>query len=216
MNSNYKQVFKVIFPFMAIVFVYAVIRYNFGMGISFALLPTFILNKAVSMTAIFSLSMSYIISSLCKLKKIESKKCSLKKQYGITGFFVALAHLFLSLSQLNPERYPKFFLDNGFVNVSGEFTFLFGLLAFISILFPAYATLPESVKNMSGKQWLLMQRIGYLAVLFVLCHTFAMGFTGWVAPEEWAFYLPPISLFGSLIALPALLLRLFVLIKLKK
>jgi DMSO/TMAO reductase YedYZ heme-binding membrane subunit len=216
MNTKYKSVFRVLLPYFLVVLVYAIIRYNIGKDISFALLPTFILNKAVSMTAIFSLSVSYIISSICKLRKLPPGKCSLKKQYGITGFFIAMAHLLLSLSQLNPERYPKFFLDTGFVNSSGEFTFLFGLLAFISILVPAYATLPESVKNLSKGKWLLMQRVGYIAIFFALLHTIAMGYNGWTSPGHWPFYLPPISLFGSLVALSALLLRIYVLITLRK
>jgi DMSO/TMAO reductase YedYZ heme-binding membrane subunit len=216
MKKSYYSVFKIVVPFLLFIFVYAIIRYNLGKGVDFALLPTYILNKAVSTTAIFSISLSYLYSSLGKLKIISPGRSSLKKQLGIVGFFLALSHLFLSLSQLNPERYPKFFLDTGFVNTVGEFTFLFGLLAFISILFPAYASLPESVKNLSGKKWLLMQRVGYLAILFVIGHTVAMGYTGWIKPESWPFYIPPISLIGSIVAVPAILLRLYVLITLKK
>ena len=208
MSPKNKIVVKTLSVVFIVIMIYAFFRYNIGKDIPFEWIPTFIVNKALSMTAISGVATAYILSSLGKFKGVlKPKIVSLKKNFGLAGFFVAVVHVVFSLSQLGPVRYGKLFNEDGMVNPSGELTILLGLFGFICLMFPAYASLPEAVKQLGPKNWLRVQRVGYLTLGLILGHTAAMGAKQWVDPSLWPFYMPPISLIGGIIAASALILR---------
>ena len=111
----------------------------------------------------------------------------------------------MSLVLLSPAYYPKFFAaEGGKLNLTGELTFLFGALALGFLLFPAITTLPLMYEALGGERWQRMQRMGYWAIAMVAAHTLTMGWAGWRDPSSWPAAMPPITLWGFVLAVAAL------------
>jgi DMSO/TMAO reductase YedYZ heme-binding membrane subunit len=62
-------------------------------------------------------------------------------------------------------------------------------------------------KALGGWRWKRSQRVGYLALVFVVVHLVALGLKGWLAPRGWTAGLPPISLVAVVAALVPLLVK---------
>jgi hypothetical protein len=73
---------------------------------------------------------------------------------------------------------------------------------------PAITTLPMMAQAIGGIRWKRSQRMGYVSLIFVLVHLIALGIFGWIAPYEWQWWLPPISLWAAAIATVPLILKL--------
>lgn len=74
-------------------------------------------------------------------------------------------------------------------------------------LSPAITTLPMMPKAIRGRRWKRNQRMGYVALLFVVAHLVALGWRGWLAPSGWNGGMPPISLVALTAALIPLLVK---------
>ena len=62
-------------------------------------------------------------------------------------------------------------------------------------------------KAIGGQRWKRSQRLGYVALAFVVAHLVALGWEGWLAPAGWNGGLPPISLVALVAALVPLLVK---------
>ena len=187
--------------------VYAIIRYHLAGDVAWAHFPLFILNKATSLAAVFFVASSYLIGKIFRwhdhdkaLRLVVIKFC------GLMGFFLAGVHALFSLALLSPAYYAKYFLPDGRLNLEGEVAIVVGVIALFLLMAPAITTLPMMPKAIGGQRWKRNQRLGYVALAFVVAHLVALGLEGWLAPAGWNGGLPPISL----VALVAALVPLFV------
>mgnify|MGYP001563494816 CR=1 FL=1 len=193
----------------AIILYYAIIRYNIIKGVPWSDIPIFISNKAIALGAVVFIALSFVIGPLIKFWPcIFDKLQPLRKYFGLLGFRLASVHAFMSLLIFTPQYYPKFFLESGKLNLTGELSMLFGVMGFFIFLIVAISDIPSIEKSMKFEHWLEIQRTGYLAFFFVLLHVFVMGFGGWLTPKSWPGGLLPISLIAFIVIAVTLLLRI--------
>ena len=188
--------------------VYAIIRYHLAGDVAWAHFPLFILNKATSLAAVLFVASSYLVGKVFHwhdhdkaLRLVVIKFC------GLLGFFLAGVHAFFSVSLLTPAYYAKYFDPDGRLNLEGEVALTVGVIALFLPMSPAITTLPMMPKAIGGRRWKRSQRLGYVALAFVVAHLVALGLEGWLAPAGWNGGLPPISLVALLAALVPLLVK---------
>ncbi len=126
---------------------------------------------------------------------------------GRRGCFLAGVHAFFSLALLTPAYYAKYFNPDGRLNLEGEVALTVGVIALFLLMAPAITTLPMMPKAIGGRRWKRNQRLGYVALAFVVAHLVALGLKGWLAPAGWNGGLPPISLVALLAALVPLVVK---------
>jgi len=182
---------------------YAVLRYNVLKGVEWEHFPLYIVNKATSLSAVILLASSYLVGRWIKVFEDDpEKRLVLVKFLGLGGFALAALHAVMSLTLLSPDYYPKFFAETK-MNLTGEITMLFGVLGLFWMASPALSSLPNMQPALGKRLWLRSQRIGYLALSMTGIHLFAMGFKGWLTPNEWPGGMPPITMVGfAVVVLP--------------
>lgn len=194
-------------------FGYAFLRYNVVRNVPYENIPLFITNKSIALTATILIGLSFLLGPLARfLPKLFVSLLYLRKHLGITGFALAAFHALISLVLFTPAHYPKFFLLNGKINLIGEFSMLFGILAFLVFSAISITSLPPIEKHMDPRQWKSIQRLGYLAYVLVLFHVVIMGWAGWWKPESWQFGLASISFIAALVIIFVLVMRVIVMV----
>lgn len=215
--NEWKKTSKISLIIFVVVMTYAVIRYNIYKGTSIESIPLFILNKAISLSSVVLIGLSFLLGSLARFwSNLFVSRLYLRKPLGILGFALAAIHTLISLLLFNPAYYPKFFTGTGQLNLTGELSMLFGVLALAIFSTVALISIPQVADSMDAKQWLFVQRTGYLAFILVGLHVGVMGFEGWLKPTTWPGGLLPISLIAFTMILFVLLARLIVAIFPKK
>jgi len=190
-------------------FAYAIIRYNVIKGVPLEHLPLYISNKAISFSAVVFIALSYALGSLARFwPKVFVPELGARKFFGLLGFGLAALHSFISLLTFSPAYYPKFFLVGGKLNLVGELSMLFGILAFFVFLTVALTSIPSIANSMESLSWLKVQRLGYFGLLLVFFHVLTMGFEGWLKPAGWPGGLWPISLVAAIVIALTLLIKI--------
>ncbi|MBI1999234.1 MAG: ferric reductase-like transmembrane domain-containing protein [Parcubacteria group bacterium] len=203
-----KQFFISLVIFLA-VFAYAVIRYNVLKGTPWIDLPLFVSNKAISLSAVIFIALSYALGSLARFwPETILSVLTFRKFFGLLGFGLAAFHAAVSLLIFTPSYYPKFFLGGEKLNLTGELSLFFGVLAFFVFTLVAISSIPAVARAMERERWLAIQRFGYLGLVLVFFHVFVMGFEGWLRPAGWPGGLLPISLIAAVVIALALLLKI--------
>lgn len=211
-----KSFFISLIIFLAI-FAYAIIRNNVIKGTPWVELPLFISNKAISLSAVVFIALSYALGSCARFwPKMFVPALGLRKFFGLLGFSLAALHGLMSFLIFSPARYPKFFLASGKLNLVGELSMLFGVLAFFIFALVALASVSAIAQSMEHQRWLRVQRLGYFGLILVFFHVFTMGFESWLKPAGWPGGLLPISLVTAIVIAFALLLKIAALIFPKK
>jgi DMSO/TMAO reductase YedYZ heme-binding membrane subunit len=196
------------FTIFLVIFSYAVIRYNVIQGIIWDHLPLYVSNKAIALGSVVFISISYLLGSFHHFfPRLLSNKLSLRKHFGLLGFTLACVHSLISLIILRPDYYRRFFLGET-LNLTGELTLLFGVLALIIFSIVAITSLPSVFENMEYHRWKSIQRKGYLAFFLVMLHVFTLGMSGWLKSEDWPGGLLPISLIAFIIIFNVLLINI--------
>ncbi len=207
-KSGWKWAFIIFVVSFIIIFSYSIIRYNVLKGVPIDQIPLFIFNKAISLTSVIVIGMSFIIGPFARFwPKTFVPKLYLRKYLGVLGFGIAALHGIISLLIFNPAYYPRFFTEVGKLTFSGELSMLFGILSIFIFSSVSVTSLPSIEKDMHPKQWKFVQRLGYLAFILVLLHVTVMGWGGWLNPSGWPGGLLPISLIGALVIIFVLILR---------
>ncbi len=166
---------------------YTIIRYVIFGPVSPIQIPAYLLNKSVSMA-----SMIFLFCAALHHKKGRVDKI---RFWGMASFHFAFIHILLSFAILSSDYYPKFF-GTGKMNLTGEVTVLFGVLAAYCFWF-----------SISGRSvFIRLQIFRHLSIVFVVGHLVTMGFGGWLKVEKWYGGLPPISLVSFLFAIATLVL----------
>ena len=198
---------------VATAFAYAILRYNIIKGVSWEHFPLLISNKAIALSAVGLIALSYILGSLARFfPRTFSATLGARKFFGLTGFGLAAMHGLMSLLLFSPKNYPKFFLEDGSLSLTGELSMLFGVLAFFVFSIVAYTSIPVIVAKMDKHIWHRAQKLGYLGLLLTLLHVVSMGFSGWLNTAGWPGGLLPISLLAAIILAFALLFKLIALV----
>lgn len=166
-------------------FTYAVLRYA-GFGhVSPIHIPVYLLNKAVSMTAAFSLLMASLglIRTQREVFDFWRKAC----------MNLVFIHVLLSLAIFNKGYFPKWF-NGDMMSLTGEITLLLGALGvycFWRLL--TFEMTPHVRKTMMAA-----------ASALVAGHLFVMGYDGWLTVQQWNGGLPPITLLSFLLVVSGL------------
>lgn len=194
---------------LALVFTYAIVRYHVFAGVPWSDLPIFISNKAISLSAVVFISLSYALGSLARLwPKVFASSLGFRKFFGLFGFGLGALHGLMSLLIFTPAYYPKFFLESGRLNLTGELSMLFGVLAFFVFALVAISSLPSVAQSLNPARWLVIQRFGYFGLVLIFLHVFTMGFQGWLKSAGWPGGLIPISLIAASVIAFVLVLKI--------
>ncbi len=194
---------------LIVIFFYAIIRYHILKGVPWEQFPLFISNKAISLSAIVFIALSYALGSLARFwPKAFFNTLHLRKFFGLFGFSLAAFHSLTSLIIFTPAYYPKFFIDNDKLNLIGELSMLFGVLAFFVFTSVAYSSIPQVANSMNPKRWLIVQRLGYFGLILVFFHVLTMGIEGWLKPSNWPGGLLPISLIAAIVIFLTLFVKI--------
>ena len=165
--------------------VYAVIRYAGFANISPIHIPVYLLNKAFSMTAAFSLLMASL-----GLMRAQREVFDFWRKACMNLVFV---HVLLSLAIYNKGYFPKFF-EGDMMSLTGEVTLLMGALG----VYCFWRLLTFEMKP--GVRRTMMAS----AAALVSGHLFVMGYDGWLAVQKWNGGLPPITLLSFLAVIASL------------
>jgi DMSO/TMAO reductase YedYZ heme-binding membrane subunit len=190
---------------------YTLLRYSYFKGVPLDHFPLYLLNKAVSWTAVLFIGWSFLIGIL---NAWNPQRFGLflhqRRAIGLWGAGLALLHLLLSLPILNIAYFPKFYEANG----KGEFCFgielsmLTGALSLCVFLVVAVASLTSIKESLETNRWLKIQRWAYGAFFLALLHIIPIGMGNWFVPATWPGRMPPISLLTSLWIVLVISLRL--------
>ena len=121
---------------------------------------------------------------------------------------MAVIHAFMSLLLFSPQYYPKLFGHGDKLNLTGELSMVFGVIALWCLSITAITSLPFMYDAIGADRWKRGQRMGYATLALVGGHVFVMGFAGWLKPSGWHGYLPPISLVAFIAACIPLLVKI--------
>jgi len=171
---------------LLLTFVYAVLRYNVFGGVAWAQVPVYIVNKSVSWAGLLLLGMSLL-----------AREKDVRRYFGTRAVAALFGHLLLSIMILNPAYFAKFYGADGRMTLAAEFSMFAGAVGFLFLASLFYLNGVEKPSTAASL------RAGWgRAVLWCgAVHVAAMGYTGWLTPEAWHGYLPPISLLSFLAAL---------------
>jgi DMSO/TMAO reductase YedYZ heme-binding membrane subunit len=180
---------------------YAIVRYNVFKGVGWEHLPLYIVNKAVSLSAVILLAASYLLGKWIRVFDDDPmKRLVLAKFLGLSGFSLAALHVVMSMMLLTPDYYAKFF-GEGKMNLTGELTMLFGALSLMFLASPAVSSLPRMRQDLGQRWWRRSQRLGYLALTLNSGHLFVMGYKGWIDTSTWPGGMPPITMIAFVIGI---------------
>jgi DMSO/TMAO reductase YedYZ heme-binding membrane subunit len=187
---------------------YAIVRYHLVKGVTWAHFPLYILNKAVSLAAVLFVVCSYLVGRVFRWHNGDPAiRLVVVKFCGLMGFSLACVHTFFSLCLLSKSYYPAYFTEDGKLNWVGELGLACGVFGLWALTMPAITTLPMMPKAIGGVRWKRNQRMGYVALAFVVGHLIALGLYGWLTPRHWPAGMLPISLLAFIAAVTALLVR---------
>ena len=183
-------------------------RYIAFAKVSYDQWPLFLGNKAISLTGIILLALSYTIGKISILTDTDrGRQLVLIKFCGLFGFTLIAMHVFASLAVLTPEHFPKFYNDDGTMNFIGQFSMLMGVIALWCFSLPVITSIPNMFKAIGGERWLRGQRMGYIGLAISALHVGVMGIAGWLKPLDWYGYMPPITMVSALAAIIPLILK---------
>ena len=164
-------------------FAYAVLRYAGFANVSPVHIPVYLLNKALSMTAAYSLLMASLA-----LVRSQKEPFDFWRKACMNLVFI---HVLLSLAMYNKAYFPKFFAGE-MMSLTGELTLLMGALA----VYCFWRQLTFEMKPRVRKFLMLS------ACALVASHLFIMGYDGWLTVQKWNGGLPPITLLSFLFVVP--------------
>ena len=193
--------------------IYAILRYHLFKGISWVQFPIYILNKAFALSAFLLFAVSFSVCPIQKLGLINLFKPEECKYLGWAGMINLFIHVIMSLLILNPVYFEKFYEIDGTLNLVGNLSFLLGVFGLVFILL-YNSMFRDSMQNNTVANPFIKTNGFIISGLLVLCgHVFVMGVNGWLSPNEWPGYMPPISLIGFVVLFSSLTLNIFVIRK---
>ncbi len=193
--NDVKKIYKNVIILFLLSLLYSILRYNIFKGIAWSQLPLFIVNKAVSLSAVLLMATSLFAG---RKISVDERYKELAMRYGWAGFQFIVVHTLLSLILLNPGYYEKFY-QTGRLTFKAELFLLFGVMAFVLLVIYSI--------NAALQRWgvepfhpgVANSSIRTAAVIFIAGHLFVMGFNGWFNIAYWPGSLPPITLIAFIV-----------------
>jgi len=164
-----RNIYKIIIFIYLLTTVYAVSRYHIFGPVWWKDIFLFTFNKIIIFSAVIFLFLSVF-------SKLQTKDRELLTQ--IIGLSI-LMHAVFSLLILKPYYLKSFFYPQQGFSLWGNISLVFAGLAFAFYFFRKQFP----VKNAQKLIW-----------IFILLHVAAMGWHGWIQPDTWYGYMPPITL----------------------
>ncbi|NPA45873.1 MAG: hypothetical protein GXO24_01520 [Chlorobi bacterium] len=199
MNRFGKEIILVFIAFL-LAFVYAWLRYvTFGPYTQYDFL--LILNKATAFSIILILFLGYSPVKLSELRRDIIGKIS---------FFIALAHVIISLILLPTDYYKKYHLSEGQIMPGFAIALIFGIISILSMLaiFQYFRTKEDKKVNYGFFKKLTAFFFGSLFL-----HIVFFGYKNWWDPSEWYGGFPPITLISVIMLLLAIPVAMYFLRK---
>ena len=179
--------------------IYAIIRYNFAQEVGFDKFFFFVINKSIAYTALFSVAFSALLPNAKSIGiDVNSELIKEKKNFGSFGFYLALVHIFMTIRNINPDVYPKFFDDTANITLYGTLAIIFGILTILVLLFLKIISQKEVQEKIEMNNFRKYLKTVYLALFFILMHNYFIGGKNWLFVEKWAWYMPPITLISAI------------------
>ena len=145
-------------------------------------IPLYVLNKAISWSALWLVALALALGPLARLAPTRFARHLWRRRYfGIMGFALASLHVVMSLAILNYAYYRQFFRQAFELTALAEFSMAMGALAWFLLLAPLAGSLPGARAQMSARYWQLLQKIGVLGMLLGGLHV-SYGVPGWLTP----------------------------------
>lgn len=192
---------------LLLTFAYAITRYVVFGPWDVGHIPLYVLNKAVSWSALWLVALAVALGPLARLSPGRFAQHLWRRRYfGIMGFLLASMHVVMSLTILNYAYYRQFFRQAFELTALAEFALAMGVLAWFLLLMPLAGSLPGARAQMSARYWQRLQAIGGLGLLLGGLHV-SYGVSGWFTPGLWYGGLPPITLWSAAGVVVALGLR---------
>lgn len=177
---------------------YAVARYHAVGAVPWREFPVYVMNKAVSLSALAFFAFSYRAGKSSWIPPDSGRF------FGIWGFVLLNLHIVLTALVWDADHYGKLF-PAGVPGPMSNLSMSLGVVAILLFCAPMWATAREP----DWRWWKPMQRAGYWGLALTAIHVGAIGFEGWLSPWAWPGYLPPITLLSvALAAWPVLARRL--------
>ena len=194
-------------------------------------------NKAICMTGITVLAVTYLASTFAAMFQIYygtkhirfprwlDKWMRDRKQLGVVGFILIVTHAMMSMLLMSPTYWRSWYHDAS-ITVShnltepvkfpmvtwmtwkGEAACLTGILSFLAFCLVAVSTIPSVSESLNWREWRFIQsRLGHAALFLAVTHVIIMGAPGW-AKKPTEIY-SSITFLSSVIPWITLLSKLF-------
>ncbi len=161
------------------------------------------LNQAFANAGMVMIGLSFALSGLCYFWDFVDTKIIYRKHLGLVGFWLIMIHGVITLAL------PNFPLA-AFFSSENIVAFLAAVGATLILVMMALISNQVAVRELGGKRWRALLRLGYLAYVFGIVHMAIKKYPVW---SDWAAAgaasnMPPISLLVVLFAFVVIGLRL--------
>lgn len=167
-------------------------------------LTLFLVNKVFALDAMIMIGLSYSFSGLGYFFNFVDKYVSYRKYIGLAGFYIVLAHFMFSIFVLS-DVFPfvTYYLSSKYINY-----FILGLSSLLILFMLTGISNTRAVRELGGKNWRRLLRLGYIAYIFALLHYIDRSLSLWGYWLTNFDGLPPLSLLVTIFAMFVLWLRL--------
>ncbi|XP_053404474.1 metalloreductase STEAP4-like isoform X2 [Mercenaria mercenaria] len=168
-----------------------------------------VLNKAICMTGITVLSVTYLASSFAatlqlyygtkhiRFSRWLDKWMKNRKQLGLVSFILIAIHVIMSTLIMSPTYLRSWYHSTKIViphNMSeayefqninwmtwkGEAACMTGIFSFTILCFVCVSTLPSVTDTLNWREWRFVQsKLGHVALFLAVVHVLVMGIPGW-------------------------------------
>lgn len=173
-----------------------------------------VLNKAICMTGITTLSVTYLASSFAtvfqlyygtkhiRFSRWMDKWLKNRKQLGLVSFLLISIHVIMSVLIMSPTylrswyhstqivipnnlSQPYQFQNINWMTWKGEAACMTGIFAYILLCCICASTFPSVTDNLNWREWRFVQsKLGHIALLMAATHVLVMGIPGWAKTPE--------------------------------
>jgi len=155
--------------------------------------------------------LSLAVGPVATFFKKLSKYVNYRREIGLTGFFVGLLHVYISLFWL-PERFPLSYFKQYWASV------VVSIIALVLFAIAAYYSSIKLTNKTPYKKWIWIQRLSYIGIIFVALHMiFLNKYEKWIV--WWRYFTPKLPTFAFIcfvVIVVVLVLRFVVVFKRKK
>lgn len=133
----------------------------------------YIVNKVFGSASVFIAGLTLIVGPLSKRVSWVTRFMTIRRELGLSAFYLALVHVVLSLWQQSKFPFPKWYLDE-WIPVT------FGLITIIIWYYMRTISKNEKIVQMGADVWKRRLSIaGKLGFLAVFLHLSVMKYQGW-------------------------------------